>query len=87
MTFVKKEVQEVEQPWTMVQIHDGFPVLAHIRNDDRRIGPINFKLHGEVPLDLSILISESPSAVTEQNATWNFRHKTQFSIYPADQRS
>ena len=72
------------KPWEIIQLVDGLPVTANIRNDARRIGPINFKLHGVVPLDLSIMISENHSIVTEQNASWIFRHRKQFSIYPTD---
>lgn len=78
---------EISPPWETIQIISGFPAYAHIINSERLVGPISFKLHGDVPVDLRILISENHTAVTEQNATWTFRHRAQFSIYPSDQRS
>ena len=43
----------------------GYPVEAHITNTNGSIGPIVFILHGHIPADLRILISEIHTKVTE----------------------
>ena len=60
-----KKASNLTKPWDIIQLIDGLPITANVKNDLRRIGPISFKLHGDVPLDLSIMISEHHSAVTE----------------------
>ena len=55
---------DIEKPWQTIQITAGYPVCASIKNAEKLTGAIKFKLHGDVPLSLTILISELHTAVT-----------------------
>ena len=63
------------------------PILAYI-DAEKRDGPIRISLHGDIPSDLIVYISEHYQEVTELNATWTFEQPLLecFTIYPKDMR-
>lgn len=74
-------------PWSTIQVLDGVAVLAYL-DAEKRDGPIQIRLLGEVPSDLIVHISEHYQEVNEVNATWTFKHPSLqcFTIYPKDMR-
>jgi len=70
-------------PWSTIQIIGGISVPAQI-SAEKRVGCMCFKLHGEVPDDLVVLISEYYTTVTNANCTWRFDRQTGFTIYPSE---
>jgi len=70
-------------PWSTIQIIGGISVPAQI-SAEKRVGCMCFKLHGEVPDDLVVLISEYYTTVTNANCTWRFDKQTGFTIYPSE---
>lgn len=75
----------VETPWSSIKVLDGIPVRAHLHIEDK-IGPININLHGLVPQDLIVCVSENYQDANEATATWSFAKCQKFVILPKDQR-